>query len=92
MRKFALPALFVLIAVALAVGSFVGGDISIICGWLWLLWTLPFGVIWQFYGYDHVTHIASLQVVQYVGSALVILVCYVFWFVALPILRRTGRT
>ena len=92
MRKFVLPTVFLAVAIALAAGSFVGGDTSIECGWLWLVWTIPFGAIWQFYGYDQVRHLAPPQVVQYLGSALVILVCYVFWFVFLPFVRRTGRT
>ena len=92
MRKCIVPTLFLAVAIALAVGTFVGGDTSIVCGWLWLIWTIPFGAIWQFYGYDLASHLAPPHVLQYLGSALVILLCYFFWFVALPIVRRARRT
>lgn len=78
------PMAWTCVAVALAVGSFAGGDTSIVSGWLFLAWTIPFGVIWWFYLYDIVRQWVPDNVAQVGGTVLVIVVAFVFWFVLVP--------
>jgi len=73
-----------LIAVLLACGSFAGGDTSILCGFGFLLWTAPVGIIAVFYVYEYVLKVLPQSVVDPVGMALVILLAYIFWFFAIP--------
>jgi len=66
-----------------------GGDAAIVGGLLFLVWTAPFGLIWQFYLYDHALQWMSNSVAQVVGDVAVIAVGFLFWFVVLPWLRST---
>jgi len=75
-------------AVLLGVASFAGGDLAIVAGWLFLVWTLPFGVIWWFALYDHAVALFPRAVVQPAGVAGVILIAFLFWFVVVPAVRR----
>jgi len=92
MNKQLIRTIWVVLSIALAIGSFKGGDTSIICGWLWLIWTIPFGVIWQFCIYNLLIKFLQPQIVQYAGCVLVILTFYLFWFIAFPAIRKIKKT
>jgi hypothetical protein len=78
-------------AVLLAIGSEVGGDVSIIAGLAWLVWTAPIGFIWQFWLYDLVLKVVPANVANYSGLVIVFLAAYAFWFYAVPRLVRLGK-
>jgi len=78
------PVAWTCVAVALGFGSFAGGDASIVSGWLFLVWTIPFGAIWWFYLYDIVRQWVPDNVAQAGGTVLVIVAAFVFWFVVVP--------
>jgi hypothetical protein len=81
-----------LIVVALLVlGGSRGGDTGILCWWLFLVWTVPFGVIWYFKLYDLLLPLAPEPYLNYFGVAAVIVATYLFWFVALPRVSRWSR-
>ena len=61
-----------------------GGDAAIVGGLLFLLWTAPFGMIWQFYLYDYATMLMPARIAQVIGDGVVILVAMLFWFVFVP--------
>lgn len=84
---------FVWLAVAavLSVASFVGGDTSILSGWLFLVWTAPFGMIWWFYLYDHVLAWLPANIAQPVGVVVVDALAFLFWFVVVPRLRALTK-
>lgn len=82
--------LWLVIAVILGVASFAGRDTSIVAGWLFLVWTLPFGVVWWFVLYDYALKILPASIAQPIGIILVIVAAYVFWFVVVPRLRNKG--
>jgi len=79
---------WVLGALIISYMSFLGGDVSIIGGWLFLLWTLPFGVVWWFWLYDIALKSVPAHVLQPVGTVSVIILSYVFWFILVPKLRK----
>lgn len=83
--------LWLVVAVLLSVGSFAGGDTAVLCGWLWLAWTFPFGAVWWFYLYDLFRPLAATGVVQVTGTAVVIAAAYWFWLVLIPSLMRRRR-
>lgn len=88
---------WVVIALLLNVGSSQGGDTAVISTWLELVWTLPFGVLWWTYGYDCALHFLPKQSAQLVGTVVVDLLAFTFWFVAIPwvrahLLRRWPNT
>lgn len=74
-------------AVLLSVGSFAGGDTAILAGWLYLVWTAPFGVIWWFYLYEYALAFLPATIAQPIGVAMVDIVAFLFWFVAIPSLN-----
>ncbi|SRR6266568_9477877 len=84
-------------AIALAICSFLGSDLSIIVTWLFLAWTMPFGIIWWFYIYPffYGQMWAPEIAVQATGEICAVLLAFVFWFVAIPKLwtffGRNGR-
>ena len=101
MRMAAARTVWLLIAGALAFGSFAGGDVAVICGWLFLIWTLPFGVIWWFWVYEFFQPLAQSETVQVVhgslfvqvaGVVVVIAIAYLFWFVVVPAMVRKFKT
>jgi hypothetical protein len=79
------------VAVILAFASTVGGDTSILAGWAFLVWTFPFSGLWWFYFYDIARQYLSASVAQPIGSALIIVSAYVFWFVLIPMIWRRAR-
>ena len=70
-----------------SIASFAGGDMSILGGWAFLVLTPPFGLIWWFYLYEHVSAWVPANIAQYVGVAVVDVLAFIFWFVAVPWLR-----
>ena len=79
-----LAVLWIFGAVALSIGAFSSGDISILAGWLDLVWTAPFGMIWWFYVDDHVLRLLPALAAQIVGTIVVDVLAFLFWFVAIP--------
>src|SRR5690348_10655783 len=75
---------WLIVAVLIAIASFVGKDTAIIGGWLFLIWTIPFGVIWWFYLYQHALALGPPYWVQPIGTVAVIAISFVFWFVWIP--------
>lgn len=86
-----LRASWLTIAILLAVGSVAGGDTSIVTGFLWLAWTAPVGLIWQFWLYDSVLRLLGTTVTNWIGLPVVVLGSYVFWFVLIPRVARAAR-
>ena len=86
-KKTLLGWLWLIIAIILGGASFAGRDTSIIAGWLFLVWTLPFGVIWWFLFYDYAIKIVPASIAQPIGVTLVVVIAYAFWFVLVPRLR-----
>ena len=82
---------WVSVAVLLAVLSFAGGDASIVAGWLFLAWTIPFGVLWWFYLYDAALQWLPAQVAQLTGTVLVVGISFLFWFVLVPKVNKMFR-
>jgi hypothetical protein len=81
------------VAALITVGSFAGGDLAVLSGWLFLVWTAPVGPVWWFYIYPVVKSASALapELLQLIGSLAAIAVAYAFWFVAIPWLVRRGR-
>jgi hypothetical protein len=82
---------WVAVAVPLAIATTVGGDTSIVMGFLWLGWTAPIGLIWQFWVYDHVLPLFGATTTNWLGLAFVLVGAYLFWFVAIPKISRAAR-
>ena len=81
------------VAALLGAGSFAGGDTSIVCGWGFLAWTVPFGVIWQFAVSDLLpTSVAHSPVVEVAATIVVVALGYVFWFIAVPKIVSKAHT
>lgn len=80
------------IAVALSFASSAGGDTSVVCGWLFLIWTIPFGVIWWFCLYDIVLSWIPASIAQPLGDAVVDALAFLFWFVLFPRLRASFKS
>jgi hypothetical protein len=72
------------VAIALEFGSTLGGDASILWGWVLLVWTAPFSIAYQFLLYDIVRGIVSRPAAQLIGALFEVGFGYVFWFVVLP--------
>jgi len=68
-----------------------GGDAAIVGGLLFLVWTAPFGMIWQFYLYDYATLLMPARIAQVAGDVIVAAVAVLFWFVFVPRLRAFLR-
>ena len=69
-----------------------GGDISIFAGWVFLVWTAPFGAIWWFWLYNYTTSWIPPHISQPLGESIVILVAFVFWFILFPKIRGRKLT
>jgi hypothetical protein len=83
-RKRILMLLWVTVAALLRVYSLQGGDASIVGGVLFLVWTAPVGMIWQFYVYDLALQWMSRDFAQMLGDGVTIFLGAVFWFMFLP--------
>jgi hypothetical protein len=83
--------LWLLVAILLAFGSFAGGDIAIVCTFLFLGWTPPFGALWYLDLYDIFLPFGPPEAVQIIGIAAVITVSYSFWFAFVPAVVRWSR-
>jgi hypothetical protein len=86
-----LSAAWLVIAILLAIGSVAGGDTSIVAGFLWLAWTAPIGLIWQFWLYEPLWRLLGTGVTNWLGLLLVIVGAYLFWFVLVPAMFRTAK-
>jgi hypothetical protein len=82
---------WLVIAVLLVIMSARGGDAAIVGGLLWLVWTAPVGLIWQFLLYEHVLPIFGTEATNWLGVALVFVAAYLFWFYFIPWLFRLAR-
>ena len=71
-------------ALLLTVGSFAGGDTSEVAGWLYLIWTAPFGPLWWFYVYPWVKPLFAGPVAQGLGTVVAAIAAYAFWFMLVP--------
>jgi hypothetical protein len=75
----------------LIVMSMRGGDAAIV-GWLlWLIWTAPVGMFWQFVVYGHLEPILGAEPTAWIGDAIAYVGAYLFWFVLVPWLFRWAR-
>lgn len=72
------------VAVLLRVYGINGGDNAIVGGLIFLVWTVPFGMIWQFYLYNFALLLVPPSTAQVVGDILVIVIFIVFWFFLVP--------
>ncbi|WP_295993948.1 hypothetical protein [Rugamonas sp.] len=79
------------IAIALEYGSRIGGDASIFYGWIILIWTAPFSMMFQFYFYDFYLRYMPSPVAQLVGSASEVIFSYLFWFILIPTIWRKRK-
>jgi hypothetical protein len=86
-----LEGVWLVVAILLAVGSMAGGDTSIESGFLWLAWTAPVGLIWQFLVYGSALKVAPANVVNVAGLVIVLVLAYLFWFQLVPALFRAAR-
>ncbi len=66
-------------------------DTNLLVGWAFVVWTFPFSVVWWFYLYDVARQYMSASIAQPIGSALVIVCAYAFWFVLIPMAWRKAR-
>jgi hypothetical protein len=76
--------IWILVAAIAAYGSTVGGDTSILCGWLLLVWTAPFSIIWWSYLYDAARLYLPVSIAQPLGLVVIIALAYAFWFWMIP--------
>ncbi len=79
---------WLIVAVLLRVYASQGGDASIVGGLLFLVWTAPFGMVWQFLLYDHALAWLPVQVAQLLGDVIVVVTAFYFWFIFIPRVRR----
>jgi hypothetical protein len=79
---------WVSVAVMLRIYGFAGGDASIVGGLLFLVWTAPFGLVWEFQLSHYALMLMPVLVSQMVGDIIVIVTGFLFWFVFLPWVRN----
>ncbi|MEP7246849.1 MAG: hypothetical protein ABI885_24645 [Gammaproteobacteria bacterium] len=84
MRKYILGAIWLVVAIAAGMAAMAGGDTAVAGGWFFLLWTLPFGVLWLQYGDDIARSLMPDAIVSPFGIVLVIALGFCLWFVLLP--------
>jgi hypothetical protein len=84
-RRMFLAVVWVCVALAIRGYGAIGGDAAILSGLLFLLWTLPFGVIWQFLLYERALALMSVQVAQFLGDLATMVLFVLFWFVLVPL-------
>lgn len=89
----AIRAGWVCFAILFGYASTLGGDTSLLFGWVFLVWTAPLSVLWWFYLYDFARQYMSASAAQPIGLISVIMLAYLFWFVLVPyVWRRAGRS
>lgn len=78
------------VALCTWLGFFAGGsgDTNLLAGLALMVLTAPFSLIWWRYLYDYAAAFGERDTVQTVGTIIVILTAYLFWFEFLPRLRR----
>lgn len=86
-----IAAVWLVVAVLLGITSFAGGDTAIVSGWLFLLWTVPFGAIVWFYLYDYAPVWMPANVAQPLGTVVAIVLAFLFWFVFIPRVFRARK-
>jgi hypothetical protein len=92
-RRFWVALAWVGIAIGIRIYGSAGGDAAIVSGLLFLIWTIPFGVMWQFVLYDQALKVLSVDAAQLVGDAITIGVFVLFWFLLVPfIVKRPKRS
>lgn len=91
LHKKAARVVWLCIAIGLALMPSGSGDTNLMVGWAFFVWTFPFSGVWWFYLYDVARQYMSASVAQPIGSALIIVCAYVFWFVLIPMIRRALR-
>ena len=89
--RFWFATVWVCIAIALRFYGSLGGDAAIVSGLLFLAWTIPFGLIWQFLLYDQALKVLPVQAAQLVGDALTMAVFVLFWFLLVPAIVKRSR-
>jgi len=91
-RRFWLAFAWVIVAIAIRAFGSAGSDAAIVSGLLFLIWTIPFGAIWQFLLYEWALAILPVGAAQLLGDAMTIGVFVLFWFVLVPwaVKRVTG--
>jgi hypothetical protein len=92
MTRAIVRSVWVLVALVAAYGGYAGGDAAIALGWLFLVWTAPFGIVWWVYIYPVVLSMAPKATLELVGPALAIVLAYWFWFMLLPAVFRWARS
>lgn len=65
-----------------------GGDAAITGGLLFLVFTLPFGMIWQFCLYNYALIWLPAPIAQFLGDIVVVVTSFLFWFVLIPKIRN----
>jgi hypothetical protein len=92
-RRFWLAFAWVCIAIGIRIWGSGGGDAAIVSGLLFLIWTIPFGVIWQFVLYDQTLKFMSVDTAQLAGDVITIGVFVLFWFLLVPVIvKKPKRT
>ena len=81
---------WVAVAVLLRVYASNGEDASIVGGLLFLVWTAPFGLIWQFWILDTLSSFHA-SVVQTIGDVFSVAAGAIFWFFIIPKVRRMQK-
>ena len=76
--------MWIAVAVLLKLYASKGGDASIVGGLLFLVWTAPFGPIWQFWISDIALRFSEPSSVQVIGDVFSVMAGAVFWFFILP--------
>jgi hypothetical protein len=90
-RRIFLAVVWVCAALAIRGYGATGGDAAVLSGLLFLLWTLPFGVIWQFLLYERALTFMSVQAAQFLGDLATIILFVLFWFVLVPLVSTKSR-
>jgi hypothetical protein len=83
---------WVLVALVAAYGGYQGGGTAVALGWLFLVWTAPFGIIWWIYIYPIVLPLAPKAMLEIGGPASAIALAYLFWFVLVPAAFRWSKS
>jgi hypothetical protein len=83
--------IWLIASIGFAYMSSLSGDSSIVGGWFFLVITMPFGLLWHFYLYDHANAVFPGFDIHLAGQLLVIVFSYVFWFILVPSLRKVSR-
>src|SRR5687768_1511650 len=91
----AVRASWILFAVLFAYTSMRGGETGVLFGWLLLVWTAPFSILWWSHRYAVAGQYMTTAAAQIVGLVATIVLAYIFWFIVLPFIwsrARAGRS